>query len=102
MRAKNTYFKDYPQAKKYARNALILTVLNIIFTLCMALIIIGLTVGFQCVSIGYYGEYIACMNIDFMHASYYDAVNLEISVVQIAEGLRTRMVYIIHIVELAY
>jgi uncharacterized membrane protein YhdT len=86
MRAKNTYFKDYPQAKKYARNALILTVLNIIFTLCMALIIIGLTVGFQCVSASYRynGEYIACMIIDFMHASYYDAVNLEISVVRIA------------------
>lgn len=58
VRAKNTYFKDYPRAKKYARNALILTVLNIIFTLCMVLLILGLTVGFQCASqYGFSSEY---------------------------------------------
>lgn len=58
VRAKHRYFKDYPQAKIYARNALILTVLNIIFTLCMALLILGLIVGFRCASQdGFRSEY---------------------------------------------
>ena len=56
VRAKNTYSKDYPQAKKYAWNALILTVLNVIYTLCVALVIIGLTVGLRCTSY-YSSEY---------------------------------------------
>ena len=48
--------KNYPQAKQYGRNALILTVINIIFTLCLILLIIGLTVGFICAYI-YPGDY---------------------------------------------
>ena len=46
--------KKYPQAKKYGRNALILTVFNIIFSLCLALWIVGLTVGFACTNPGDY------------------------------------------------
>jgi hypothetical protein len=46
INAKNS--KNYPQAKQHGRNALILTVINIIFTLCLSLLIIGLTVGLTC------------------------------------------------------
>ena len=55
MNAKNS--KNYPQARQYGRNALILTVLNVIFTLCVALLIISLTVGFICANTGYYYSY---------------------------------------------
>ena len=37
--------KNYPQAKKYGRNALILTVLNVVFTLSVSLLITGLSLG---------------------------------------------------------
>ena len=37
-----TASKNYPQAKLHGRNALILTILNIIFTMFLSLLIIGL------------------------------------------------------------
>ena len=40
--------KNYPQARKHGRNALILIVLNIIFTLSLVMLFIGLSVGFNC------------------------------------------------------
>ena len=55
MNAKKS--KDYPQARKYGRNALILTIFNLTFTLCMALLMIGLIVGTQCAQAYRYGYY---------------------------------------------
>ena len=46
MSAKSS--KNYPQAKRYGRNALILTILNIIFTMILSLLIIGLVTGYSC------------------------------------------------------
>ena len=56
MSAKNS--KNYPQAKRHGRNALILTILNIIFTMFLCLLIIGLITGFHCVDYNsYYYNY---------------------------------------------
>ena len=46
MSAKNS--KNYPQAKQHGRSALILTILNIIFTTILSLLIIGLVTGYGC------------------------------------------------------
>ena len=46
MNAKSS--KNYPQAKRHGRNALILTILNIIFTMFLSLLIIGLITGYSC------------------------------------------------------
>ena len=46
MNAKSS--KNYPQAKRYGRSALILTILNIIFTMFLSLLIIGLIAGYGC------------------------------------------------------
>ena len=46
MNAKSS--KNYPQAKRYGRSALILTILNIIFTMFLTLLIIGLITGYGC------------------------------------------------------
>ena len=46
MSAKNS--KNYPQAKRHGRSALILTILNIIFTTILSLLIIGLVAGYGC------------------------------------------------------
>ena len=37
--------KNYPQAKRHGRNALILTIVNIIFAMVLSLLIIGLVTG---------------------------------------------------------
>lgn len=55
MNAKSS--KDYPGAKRHGRNALILTIINIFFTLLLALLITGLTVGFECAQLRYYSYY---------------------------------------------
>lgn len=49
--------KNYPQAKQYGRNALILTIVNIIFTMILTLLIIGLTVGYSCADGSAYNYY---------------------------------------------
>ena len=46
MSAKNS--KNYPRAKEHGRNALILTVLNIIVTMFLSMLIIGLVAGYGC------------------------------------------------------
>ena len=46
MSAKNS--KHYPRAKAHGRNALILTVLNIIVTMFLSMLIIGLLAGYGC------------------------------------------------------
>ena len=55
MSARNS--KNYPQAKQHSRNALILTILNIIFTMFLSLLIIGLVTGFRCAHYDYYYSY---------------------------------------------
>lgn len=60
--------KDYPQAKNYGKYSLTMTVLNIFFTLCMALLITGLITG--CYRPYYYYDsmYMCCevrMNVLF-------------------------------------
>ena len=44
--------KNYPQAKRYAKNTLILTIVNIIFSMLLALLTTDFTVGFQCADPG--------------------------------------------------
>ena len=39
------YNKDYPKAKDYGKYSLLLTTTNIVFTLLVAMLIVGLTVG---------------------------------------------------------
>ena len=53
--AKNS--KNYPQGKRYGKNALILIIVDIIFTMFLALLISGLTVGFICTDSGSYYHY---------------------------------------------
>ena len=47
--------KNYPNAKSYGKYSLLLIICNIIFTLCMALLITGLVVG--CYGRSYYSNY---------------------------------------------
>ena len=76
--------KDYPQAKQYGRNALILTVLNITFSLCLALLIIGLTVGLVCInpadySYDYYNGYVHLVYYGKLVCMYaYDNASIDI------------------------
>ena len=49
--------KNYPQAKQYGRNALILTVINIIFTMFLVMLTVGLSIGFACANPVNYGYY---------------------------------------------
>ena len=68
MNAKNN--KDYPQAKQYGRGALILTLINIIFTMFLVILTVGLSVGFACANPSnyaysyYYGKYITLVWIN--------------------------------------
>ena len=52
MNAKGS--KNYPNAKQYGRNALILTIINIMFTLLIAALVTGLAVGFECADPPFY------------------------------------------------
>ena len=65
MNARNN--KDYPQAKQYGRSALILTLINIIFTMFLVLLTVGLSVGFACANPSnyayYYSYYGKCMTL---------------------------------------
>ena len=50
--------KNYPRAKQHGRNALILTIIDIMFTLLIAVLATGLTIGFECAYIpSYYYTY---------------------------------------------
>ena len=42
--------KDYPRAKKYGKYAFLLTVCDVFFTLCIALLITGPVVGWNALS----------------------------------------------------
>ena len=55
MNARNN--KDYPQAKQYGRGALILTLINIIFTMFLVILTVGLSVGFACANPSNYAYY---------------------------------------------
>ena len=49
--------KNYPRAKQYGKNALILTILNIIFTMFMAMLMTGLITGLICADPSSYYAY---------------------------------------------
>ena len=57
MNAKGS--KNYPNAKQYGRNALILTIFNIFFTLMIALVFTAFFLGFVCAHpSSYYSKFI--------------------------------------------
>ena len=54
LRAKRS--KNYPAARMHGRNALILIVLNIIFTLCVGVAVIAWITEYACISSNFYGQ----------------------------------------------